>query len=67
MTYIKSKKNKECNNSICRIFKKIDIDKINAFIDEITDMSDVRKKFYKKGLKLRYDIVQEVYNELNNF
>lgn len=67
MTYIKSKKNKECNNSICRIFKKIDIDKINAFIDEIMDMSDVRKNFYKKILKLRYDIVQEVYNELNNF
>lgn len=67
MTYIKSKKNKECNNSICRIFKQIDIDKINIFIDEITDMSDVRKKFYKKILKLRYDIVQEVYNELNNF
>ena len=58
--YIKSKKNEECNKAICRMYHKIDIDGINRFIDEIPYMSDVRKQFYKKIIKLRYDIIKEV-------
>lgn len=64
ITYIKSKKNEECNNAICRIFNKINIDEINTFIDEITYMSDIRKEFYKKIIKLRFDIIKEVYVKL---
>ena len=64
MTYIKSKKNEECNKSICRIFEKIDINQINKFIDEIAYMSDIRKHFYKSIIKIRYDIVKEVYNKI---
>ena len=67
ITYIKSRKNEECNKSICRMFEKIDIDEINRFIDGIAYMSDVRKQFYKRIIKLRYDIVKEVYNKLNKF
>ena len=33
MTYIKSAKNEECNNAINNVFKKIDINEINNFID----------------------------------
>lgn len=66
MTYIKSKKNEECNKAIVRIFKNVDIDKINKFIDEIYNMSNIRKEFYKKIIKIRYEIIKEVYNDINN-
>lgn len=67
ITYIKSMKNEECNKAICRMFGKIDINEINRFIDEIPYMSDVRKQFYKKIIKLRYDIVKDLYDKLNKF
>ena len=67
ITYIKSMKNEECNRAICRMFEKIDINEINRFIDKIQYMSDTRKRFYKKIIKLRYDIIKEVYDELNKF
>lgn len=67
ITYIKSMKNEECNRAICRMFEKIDINEINRFIDEIQYMSDTRKQFYKKIIKLRYDIIKEVYDKLNKF
>lgn len=66
MTYIESTKNKECNNAINRIFKKINIDEINNFIDRIECMSITRKEFYKKIIYYRYKILKDVYNKLNN-
>ena len=67
ITYIKSMKHEECNEAIYRVFKKINIEEINEFIDEIPAMSDVRKQFYKNIIKLRYDIIKEVYDKLNKF
>lgn len=67
ITYIKSMKNEECNEAICRMFRKIDINEINRFIGEIPYISDIRKQFYKNIIKLRYDIVKEVYDKLNKF
>lgn len=63
MTYIKASKNEDCNKAICRMFNKINIDKINRFIDDISCMSDVRKCFYKKIINIRYDIIKEVFNK----
>ena len=67
ITFIKSMKNGECNEAIYRVFKKINIEEINKFIDEIPFMSDLRKQFYKKIIKLRYDIIKEIYDKLNKF
>lgn len=64
ITYIKSRKNEECNKAINRIFSKINMDKINKFIDEIQYMSNIRKEFYKNIIKLRYDLIKGVYNKL---
>lgn len=64
MTYIKKMENNECNEAICRIFNKIDIDKINSFIDDIHCMSYIRKTFYKNIISLRYDVIKEVYKNL---
>lgn len=64
MTYVKSRENEECNNAICRMFGKINIDEINRFIDEIPCMSDIRKEFYKKIIMVRYEILKEVYKKI---
>ena len=66
ITYIKECKNKECNKAILRVFKNIKIDEINKFIDEISCMSNERKEFYKKIINIRYKIIKEVYNKINN-
>lgn len=44
----------------------IDDDEINKFIDEISCMSNERKEFYKKIINIRYKIIKEVYNKINN-
>lgn len=65
MIYIKSMKNEECNNAIKRVFNKIDIEKINNFIDNMLCISDIRKEFYKKIIFYRYEIIKQVYNKEN--
>ena len=65
ITYIRSMKNEECNSAIGRMINKIDLDRINMFINETPYMSDVRKSFYKKIIKLRYDIIKEVFHKVN--
>lgn len=64
MTYIKSRKNQELNEAIKRVLNNIDIQKINMFIDNISCMADARKNYYKKIIKLRYDIIKEIYSKI---
>ena len=66
MSYIKSMSNKDVNNAIKRVFKNIDIDKINNFITNIEGITDIRKNFYKELINGRYYIVKDVYNKLCN-
>ena len=61
MTYIKQMKNEECNKAINRVWKNINIDEIDKFIDEIECMSNVRKNFYKKIINIRYEIIKEAH------
>lgn len=65
INYMAFIKNDACSEAIYRVFKKINIEEINKFIDKIPYMSDVRKQFYKNIIKLRYDIIKEVYDKLN--
>lgn len=53
--YISSLKNEECNNALRRIMKVIDLDKINEIIDDTPMISDIRKEFYKKMIRERYN------------
>ena len=64
MSYIKQMKNKECNNAIKRIFMSINILEIEKFIDNIECMEKARKDFYKKVMKVRYDILRDVYERI---
>ena len=64
MSYIKQMKNKECNNAIKRIFMSINILEIEKFIDNIECMEKARKDFYKEVMKVRYDILRDVYERI---
>lgn len=64
-SYLKSKKNEEeCTNAIRKVFKNINIDLINSFIDEIPCITSARKNFYKKIIYYRYEILKEIYLSL---
>lgn len=65
MTFIKQCKNGDCNNAIKRIFKNIDISKINKFIDQIDSLSKVRQEFYKNMINYRYEIIKYAYKDMN--
>ena len=64
MTYIKQMKNEDCNNAICRVFDKIDIEKIKKFINGIEVMSNVRKDFYIKIIEIRYESISGVREKI---
>lgn len=64
MSFIKSMKNKECNSAIKRVFKNIDITKINNFINSVEFITENRKEFYKNIINQRYNIIKEVYNKI---
>ena len=64
MTYIKQMKNEECNSAIKRIFDKIDMEKINNFIDSIECLSNVRKEFYKNIIEKRYLILEKTNKQI---
>lgn len=56
---------KECNEALMRIIPKIDLEKMEKLIDEIEEISTIRKIFYKRMLHLRYDImIKEPYQKL---
>lgn len=44
-----------CNEALKRIVPRIDLERINKIIDEIEDISELRKRFYKTMLQQRYE------------
>ncbi len=65
MDYIQSAKNEDCNSAILRTFTKMNMDKIDKFINSINCMSIERKEFYKKIMRIRYEIIKKSYSRLN--
>ena len=53
--YISSLENEDCNNALRRIFPRIDLNKINKIIDDTPLISDIRREFYRKMIKVRYE------------
>lgn len=63
--YISSLKNKDCNDALLRITPLVNIEKINAIIEETPEISNIRKEFYKKIIKERYEkILKYSYDKL---
>jgi len=62
--FITSLKNDNLNKALLKIYPKIDLQKINAFIDGV-DISDVKKRYYKRIILERYNrILKKAYDEL---
>ena len=57
-------KNSECNSALIRIYKNIKIDDIDNFIKNIEGMSEIRKNFYMRIIRKRYEMLSHVYNKL---
>ena len=64
ISYIKSLKNSDCNNAIFRVFDKINLNKIEDFINNVEGITNIRKEFYKKIIKLRYKFLEQVYKKI---
>lgn len=65
ISYIKSMCNEDVNKALLRVMKRIDINKINDFIDGIECISKERAYFYKFILSERYLILKSTYDKLN--
>lgn len=55
--YIIGLENDDCNQALFRMFPRINLNKINEIIDETPFISEIRKNFYKKIIKMRYDMI----------
>ena len=54
-----------CNDALKRIVPRIDFNQINALIDDVEGISEVRKRFYKVMLHQRYEkILMYAYRQL---
>ena len=65
MTYIKED-NTYINDAIKRVFPKINIVEIYNLINSITCITDSRKNYYKDIITIRYNIIKDKYNLINN-
>lgn len=62
---IYSTRYEECNKALKRVYNKIEIDKIYSIVDDIENISDIHKKFYKHMIKERYEkILKKSYYKL---
>lgn len=55
--FIKNAKNNDCQKALQDILPKINMQEINAIIEETPGITETRKSFYKKILKMRYEII----------
>ncbi len=46
-----------CNKAVKRVVPRIDVDEISRFIDEVPYLSELQKKFYKRYIRARYDLI----------
>ncbi len=53
--YIGSLCNSDCTEALLRVFPKINLQIVNDVIDSITEISNIRKQFYKEMLRYRYE------------
>ena len=57
----------ECNNALIRIYKKIDLNKINELINNTPFISEIHKKFYIHIINERFNkIIKYSYEKLVN-
>lgn len=55
--FLKETDNQDCIDAIKRIVPKVNLEKINKFIDEVPYISTLQKDFYKKYVTARYEMI----------
>ena len=55
--YINSLSNPDCTDALLRVYPKINIRNINEFINNMDEISDIRKEFYNIMLQKRYELI----------
>ena len=61
-----SNPNPELKNAIKNIVPRINLEKINEVIDNIETLSDICKEYYKKAIKIRYDLIlSSIWKEIS--
>lgn len=55
--FLKGCSNSDCNKAVLRIMPRIDLAKINAFIDGVSYISEMQKDFYKRYISARYGLI----------
>lgn len=62
--FLMSAESEDCNEAVKRIVPRIDLDKIERFIDEIPEITELHKEFYKKYIRARYELILRPAYEL---
>ncbi|MBQ3000155.1 MAG: hypothetical protein IJD63_00230 [Oscillospiraceae bacterium] len=63
--FLNAAENKDCNAAVLRMIPQIDMDAIDAFIDDVPFLTELQRSFYRTYLYERYDrILIPVYDEL---
>ena len=47
----------DCASALKRIFPRIDLQRINTFIDQVQPLSELQKDFYKTYIQARYNLI----------
>lgn len=55
--FITGAEDPECMAALKRIFPRIDLSRINDFIDTVEPLSELQKDFYKTYIRARYDLI----------
>ena len=55
--FLMAAENDECNAALKRMFPRINMVEINAFIDTVPYISELQKQFYKYYLNARYELI----------
>ena len=53
--FITKAENEGCNAALKRIYPRIDMEKLDRFIEETRELTELQKKFYKVYLNARYE------------
>lgn len=53
--FLMSTEEPECKAAIQRLVPKINLEQIGAFIDEVSYISELQKKFYKRYITARFE------------
>jgi hypothetical protein len=55
--FLTKAENLDCNAALKRIYARVDMAKIQEFIDDVPYISDLQRKFYKRYIAARFDLI----------